>query len=905
MAKTISTPSRVLSSPLVWIFTVDLAIYLIPLALGDPLIYGDNLNQNLPLRAMAGAILAKGHLPTWDKFNWAGEPLLAGFNAGVFFPLTWLFIFLPPSLAMSLNVALTFFLASTGVYLTVRQLGGSKTASVLSALVFTFTGQFASQSVHIDMIEGIAGSIWMLYFVLRFFKQQTISLRMREAAFFGISFSLVVLAGAPEAMIDGLIMCAVVSFVLLLSDRDKARTVALFATAGVLALLLSSIQWIPGLLFEALSNRAKTASNFFEAGPYSPYFLPTFISPFLFGNYGSLGVVSYFSSYNLAEISTYLPPIVTVVGATTLFSAKLGSISNELRRAFLAALAVAVVLALGTYLPPFEFIMAHVPLYNLQRLPSRNMYAVDLILTLSFGASFDKLASKALVGVPIKVKPRVLLALVSVISLLSATLALALLVSPLTLFRALDVPAPYPVQLGGLQVLVTVGATLSIIALVALVVSIYTDRVTLARDTFRIALFVTAFQIISYAGQTLIGQIPQSGPYGNHAEFTKYTPHLPGDERSVIFDPYLFYYSNLLKVGLPDLNYLQRQLSAQGYASLGIAGYNNVTNSKLQGSINPYILDSFGVRDLNITRLTSGSKYFLSRLPKPNNPTNGQPPITYVGSNLQAIAKTSGEKEETSSFYLGSPTVVTYVGIKVPLHTTASCIKGAEAIGVWGTQQLSQRVVEGGYVFFETPFVTQPAYEIRLQTCGKLETVNGSPYSKVVIDSGENLFELNGWLSHVVTPMLYSYTPGPNGLSIFTYRHPHRSLIMAPKGARITSVRQSLDGSITFDAVSKAAFTAVVSQAYTSGWKAYYSSAGKIHTLKVGQYRSLQTVTVPPGATTVTLSYTPPGLTTAETLFGVGLALTVALLFLSLTSRVDRLKPTMSEGGTPFQTTKT
>jgi hypothetical protein len=82
VAKTISTPSRVLSSPLVWIFTVDLAIYLIPLALGNPLIYGDNLNQNLPLRAMAGAILAKGHLPTWDKFNWAGEPLLAGFNAG-------------------------------------------------------------------------------------------------------------------------------------------------------------------------------------------------------------------------------------------------------------------------------------------------------------------------------------------------------------------------------------------------------------------------------------------------------------------------------------------------------------------------------------------------------------------------------------------------------------------------------------------------------------------------------------------------------------------------------------------------------------------------------------------------------------------------------------------------------
>lgn len=882
----VSTYKRLRGSarhPLSWILLLELLIYLVPYCLGYPLIYGDNLNQNLPLRELSGSIYATGHLPSWDIFNWAGEPLLAGFNAGVFFPLTWLFIVFSAPLAMSLNLALTFFIASAGVYMTVRHLGGSKFASCASALTFTFSGQFASQSVHIDMIEGIASSIWMLYFVFKLFDASSTKDRLKNAVLFGVSFALTVLAGAPEAMIDGLIMAGVISLILFLKAPKKLQMLALFALAGIIALSLSAVQWIPGLLFETLSNRASNSANFFEAGPYSPYYLPTFVNPFLFGNYSAFGVTGYFSSYNLAEISTYLPPVVSVIGVASLVSKRLTSISSSKRMALVLAGVIALILALGTYLPPFEYIMAHVPLYNLQRLPSRNMFVVDLVATLGFGTSLDKMSKTLRSKLPFQ---KGLFTPLTWISLVFGALAVAtttlLIVSQTSLFQLLNVPTPYPTHLFRLKIMVSIATLLTIISLSSLVFSLHIKKKRYAAFFMNISIAVGALQLLTFGVQTLYGQIPGYGPYADSATFTKYTSKLPGNERSVIFDPYLFYYSSLLDVGLPDLNYLVGQLSAQGYASLGIEKFNQVTDSKLQGSFNPYVIDSLGVNYLNISRLISGSKYFLTREPAPLNPTNGQPPVAYAQQKV-GVAIGSKKVLDKSSFYLGSPTVVTYVGVKVPISLHRSCVTGASVTGPLGSSPLTQRSTEGRYVFFETTTTPTPSFEVTLNLCGAFPTVNGSPATHVVVDSGASLFKVNGWLAHVVTPKLFSYSPGPNQLSIFSYRKPHNSLVKAPPSAKVTRVHQSIDGTITFTSNSPHPYLAVLSQAYTNGWTARVerTDTSTSQSAHVGEYKALQTVNVPAGNVTTIVSYSPPGLKTGGALSIFALVGTLALLWFS------------------------
>ncbi len=879
MADVLKQFRRGILHPLTCIFLLELLLYLIPYSIGYPLIYGDNLNQNLPLRELSGNIFATGHLPSWDIFNWAGEPLLAGFNAGVFFPLTWLFIVFSAPLAMSLNLALTFFMASAGVYFIVKHLGGSKFASSASALVFTLTGQFVSQSVHIDMIEGIASSIWMLYFVFKFFDAISLRVRIRNAVLIGVSFALAVLAGAPEAMIDGILMVGAVSFVLFLKAPKKMQVISLLALAGAVALTLSGVQWIPGLLFETLSNRAKTSANYFEAGPYAPYYMPTFVTPFLLGNYGFLGIKSYFSSYNLAEISTYLPPLVSVVGIGALLSRRLRTTSNTNRIALLVAGTLGLILALGTYLAPFEYVMAHVPLYNLQRLPSRNMFVVDLMITLGFGISIDSVRSTVAAKWSMREHSFTVLTWIS-IAFLASTLAatILLIVSKTSLFQLLHVPPPYPTHLFSLKIMVLVETLLSIFSLGSLLLSMHYDKF---RKTFLVnfALAIGAFQLIAFGTQTLYGQIPLSGPYANSTTFTRYSSKLPLNQRSVIFDPYLFYYSSLLNVGLPDLNYLTGQLSAQGYASLGIASFNQITDSKVQASFNPYIIDTIGAKYLNISRLISGSKYFLTREPAPLNPTNGQPAISFPQPKAR-VTIGSGKVFSHLSFYLGSPIKVNYIGVKVPNSVPLSCIKSAYVTSSLGKSPLAQRFTQGRYVFFVSTLSPPLSSQVTLNTCDALPAINGAPAVPVVIDSGSSLFRLDGWLAHVVTPKLFSYGPGPNQLSIFSFRSPHSSLIKAPSFATVKNARQNLDGTITFTSKSPRPYIAVVSQAYTKGWHVQLRSRAKGNSsTSVGQYNALQTIAVPAGNISVSDSYNPPGLKTGGALSFIGALGAILLLW--------------------------
>src|SRR5579863_3703703 len=70
-------------------------IFGVPALLGHPVLLGDDLTQNFPLRVLTGDQIRSGHLPLFDPYIWSGAPLLADWNAGAAYPLTWLFAILP------------------------------------------------------------------------------------------------------------------------------------------------------------------------------------------------------------------------------------------------------------------------------------------------------------------------------------------------------------------------------------------------------------------------------------------------------------------------------------------------------------------------------------------------------------------------------------------------------------------------------------------------------------------------------------------------------------------------------------------------------------------------------------------------------------------------------------------
>src|SRR5665213_3724919 len=138
-------------------------ILYVPLSIaGHPLVPGDDLTQNYPLRVLTGSLISDGHFPTWDPFIWSGTPLLAGWNAGSLYPGTWLFALLPGVAAWTMNLVSVSVVAGVGVFVLLRVLRCGPLGATLGGLCFTYTGFLSGQLEHIGLVAGTGYMAWMI-----------------------------------------------------------------------------------------------------------------------------------------------------------------------------------------------------------------------------------------------------------------------------------------------------------------------------------------------------------------------------------------------------------------------------------------------------------------------------------------------------------------------------------------------------------------------------------------------------------------------------------------------------------------------------------------------------------------------------------------------------------------------
>ncbi len=198
---------------------VPFAVFFIPLLFGLVYLSGDNLIQNLPMRALVGRDLAHGSLPLWNPYLFSGTPLLGGFNAGAAYPTTWLTAVLPLFPAWTLMLAVTYDVALGGMYVFLRRQAVSSTAATFGAVTFAFAGYMTAQIVHVDLITGAAWLPWMLVAVHGLTERRpTGPVPRRDArwpgdvvpgsgsSYWGVSLGLTLLAGAAESIIDSVVL---------------------------------------------------------------------------------------------------------------------------------------------------------------------------------------------------------------------------------------------------------------------------------------------------------------------------------------------------------------------------------------------------------------------------------------------------------------------------------------------------------------------------------------------------------------------------------------------------------------------------------------------------------------------------------------------------------------------------
>ena len=284
------------------LIAIPTAAFVLPdLIGGHLLITGDNLQQNLPLRGLVGSMFHDGQLPFWNQYIFSGTPLMAGFNAGAFYPLIGLFVILPDRAAWVATEVILFSAIAVGMYAFLRALKLSTAACMLAAVTFAFGGPVLSQVNHVDMTEGFVAIPWMLLAVLHIVRDG----RWRWAVVLGIGYASVVLAGAPEAMLDEALLIAAFAVMSAGLSRERWWRVLTRCGAGAaLALSLAAIQWLPGL--EAIQNSQRASGVVAAAGSYPRPFTILGLVPYLNGGYGHLGEAQFFSQYNLPEVGIYL-----------------------------------------------------------------------------------------------------------------------------------------------------------------------------------------------------------------------------------------------------------------------------------------------------------------------------------------------------------------------------------------------------------------------------------------------------------------------------------------------------------------------------------------------------------------------------------------------------------------------
>ena len=128
----------------------------LPSLLGKPMLPGDDMTQNYPLRVLAGQEIRAGHLPLFDPYIWSGAPLLAGWNAAAAYPLTWLFAILPGTAAWTVNMIVTWAVAGLGMFCFLRALRLASLASFLGAFSFAYAGGMSAQVTHFGLVAGLS-----------------------------------------------------------------------------------------------------------------------------------------------------------------------------------------------------------------------------------------------------------------------------------------------------------------------------------------------------------------------------------------------------------------------------------------------------------------------------------------------------------------------------------------------------------------------------------------------------------------------------------------------------------------------------------------------------------------------------------------------------------------------------
>jgi len=916
-----------------------LGMWGIPAAFGHPILRNSNLIQNFPLRVLVGSDLAHGHLPLWDPYIWAGTPLLAGFNAGAAYPLTWLFAVLPHGLAWVFNQASGQVAGACGLLALSRCRGRSWVAASLAGLAYGFGGFLVAQNLHIDLVLAAGWLPWCLVGLDRLANRPAGGRRAPWVALLAAAAALLVLTGSPEPILDGALLVG--AFTIFLAWRTPQRRTEIITGALVaagIAALASTAQWLPGALFQLHSQRAGASYGYFTSGSLGWGSTLAGLDPALFGT-SHPTVVGYVGPNGLSsipEISWYLGAGALVAACALLARTHRRSAAGKERWFWYGVVVIGLVLALGGS-TPLGHLEVLLPLYNGQRMLVRNLLEVDIALAVIFADWLDVVLSahritdrgeRRLVALPVAVL---------------GVLVVALAADGPGLLDALG--APFPVARA---------ATWPILALSAVPLALAGTWAWVAwrprawsrrRTSVLLALLCVVdlgwFDVIATPPPLPNATSARDGTLADtlaaRARSTAARSPTGTPTRVAFFDPNITHADTMDLIGQPDLTLLRGVTSVNGNGALVSGAYNSLTGAQAQLHIGPQALSGPLADHLDIGLLVSAQSGFV----EPVQYQDGQPiatPSSAYSSTAPPPPTTLLVGSSMRTWYLGGTLAVRSLSVPVsglrdtprvrvglllasPRHSGGAGAGSGSGAGLgagsgsgsgsdvlWLTSNFvgpARRGPNRGQIA-----VTLPAAVNAVGVVAQARSGHAAILGQAIVDTPRTgAFRLSGSLVDAVTAPQWhpSGTIGPFG----TYQNASPSgagfLVTGTAGkaapGSVHVLASTAGGSTTLEIRSTEPALLVRSEVDSSGWIATFrhvsatrsgshpvARAGPVDPAlgtaeAVGTWGVLQAVHVPAGTSVVTFTYRPRADELAAGASVVGWLLVAAMLFWGVVRR--------------------
>jgi hypothetical protein len=257
---------------------------------GNAFIGDDFIEQYFPGKTLSAVSLSKGFIPFWNPYTFSGMPFFADLQIAIFYPFNYVLSFfvngehLSP-VTLQLSIILHYLICSVFCFYIGKHFKLTNTASVIFALMFTYSSYMIIHMIHMPLIEAV---IWLPIVFLLWLK--FIDTRRYIFVFVAtILMTFSILAGYPQVAFFNYLFVSVYVLIIFISKiREKDFVTVRCLIFGyilffVLSFGMAAFQLLPANEFVGLSNRAKITYEFAIEGSVEPRFYLSFFIPKLFG----------------------------------------------------------------------------------------------------------------------------------------------------------------------------------------------------------------------------------------------------------------------------------------------------------------------------------------------------------------------------------------------------------------------------------------------------------------------------------------------------------------------------------------------------------------------------------------------------------------------------------------------